>query len=139
MAVKGLEGIDETVQETYVWINEVADAFHGDRHGAFRIIRAYLALIRDHLSVDEAAQLSAQLPMLLRGAFFEGWDPSRDRQHDRSAVEFLSNFVARSGVRPMDARAAVAAAAGVLRHHVSAGEMEDVLGELPKQLRVLMN
>lgn len=138
MAVRGLEGIDETVQQTYIWIDEVADRFHGSRHQGLQIIRAFLHLLRDHLSVDESAQLAAQLPMLLRGAYYEGWDPTHDRRHERSREAFIDAFVTASGVRQADAPDAIAAAGGVLRRHISQGELDDVFQALPISVRPLL-
>ncbi len=138
MATAGLQGIDETVQQTYVWVNEVAAGFHGNRHQGFKIIRAFLQTLRDHLQVDESAQLAAQLPMLLRGAYYEGWDPSHNRQNERDAQAFIDRFVHDSGVRPMDARDALASVAKVLRDHISPGEYEDVIMSLPAHVRELL-
>lgn len=138
MAVRGLEGIDETVQQTYIWIDQVADEFHGSRHQGFQIIRAYLHLLRDHLSVDESAQLAAQLPMLLRGAYYEGWDPTKDRRHERSRDAFLDAFVKESAVRESDAHDALAAVDRVLHRHISEGEYHDVFQALPTGVRELL-
>ena len=138
MTDKGLEGIDETVQQTYVWINEVADHFHGDRHQGLKILRAFLHLLRDHLSTDELAQLAAQLPLLVRGVFYEGWDPSHPLQHERNAQAFLERFVSESGVRAMDSHDAVKAASSVLKRHVSGGEYAQVVGALPAHVRELI-
>src|SRR3954468_20250061 len=44
---------------------------------AWRLLKGYLQTLRDELTLDEAAQLAAQLPLVLRGAFYEGFDPSR--------------------------------------------------------------
>jgi uncharacterized protein (DUF2267 family) len=138
MAVKGLEGIDESVQQTYIWINETADAFHGDRHQGMRILRAFLHCLRDHLSIDESAQLAAQFPMMIRGLYYEAWDPSRSLQHERTAEAFLARVVHEAGVREMDGRDAIAAASGVVRRHVSSGEIEDVYRMLPAHIRELL-
>lgn len=138
MAEPGLKGIDETVEQTYIWVNEVADLFHGDRHQGFQILRAFFHLLRDHLSTDELAQLAAQLPMLLRGAYYEGWDPSKSLQHERTAEAFLERFVAESGIREMDARDAVLAASKVLGRHISGGEFNQAVQALPGHLRELV-
>jgi uncharacterized protein (DUF2267 family) len=138
MAERGLEGIDHTVQQTYVWIDQVATAFHGDRHRGFAILRAFLHTLRDHLSVDESAQLAAQLPLLIRGVYYEGWDPSRSAQHQRTAEAFLERFTAESGVRAMDARDALIAAATVVSGHITGGEAQQVLMALPKHVRDLI-
>jgi uncharacterized protein (DUF2267 family) len=138
VATRGLEGIDETVQQTYIWIDEIAEKFHGNRHQGLQILRAFLHVLRDHLSIDESAQLAAQLPMLVRGLYYEGWDPSHGLQHERDARHFIDRFVQASGVRPMDAGDAIAAAAQVLQKHVSPGEFEDVFTSLPKHVRELL-
>ena len=36
-----------------------------------------LHTLRDRLTVDVAAKLAAQLPTLIRGIYYEDWDPSR--------------------------------------------------------------
>jgi uncharacterized protein (DUF2267 family) len=138
MADPGLKGIDETVQQTYVWINEIADQFHGNRHQGFQILRAFLHLLRDHLPTDELAQLAAQLPMLIRGVFYEGWDPSHSLQHERDVEAFLDRFVRDSGIRPMDSLDAVKAVSNVLKRHVSDGEYSQVVQSLPAHLRELV-
>jgi uncharacterized protein (DUF2267 family) len=139
MSEHGLAGIDGAAHKTYVWLDEIAAAFHGDRHHALQILRAFLHLLRDHLSVDESAQLAAQFPVLVRGLYFEGWDPSHSLIHERSSDAFLARFVHDSGIRQMDARDAVAAAWTVLRNHVTAGEVDDVFASLPAHLRELLS
>jgi uncharacterized protein (DUF2267 family) len=138
MAEQGLKGIDETVQQTYVWINEIAERFHGDRRQGLQILRAFLHLLRDHLSTDELAQLAAQLPLLVRGVFYEGWDPSRSLQHERDTQAFLDRFERESGIRAMDSRDAVKAVSGVLRRHVGRGEYGQVVESLPAHIRELV-
>ena len=138
MAEKGLQGIDETVQQTCVWINEIADEFHGDRRHAMQILRAFLQTLRDHLPLDEMAQLSAQFPLLVRGIYFEGWDPSRSLQQERTAESFVARFLKSSSIRPMDARDAIASAFRVMQRHVSSGEVDQVLASLPAPVRDLL-
>jgi uncharacterized protein (DUF2267 family) len=109
-----------------------------DRHQAYRVLRAFLHALRDHLSVDETAQLSAQLPVFVRGVFYEGWDPSRE--HARDIDSFLTSIVGEAGLAgETEASFAATAASRVLRRHVSAGEADSVLHALPQHLRELLS
>jgi uncharacterized protein (DUF2267 family) len=138
MTERGLEAIDQTVQQTHVWLNEISERFHGSKHQSLQILRSFLHMIRDHLAVDESAQFAAQLPLLVRGMYYEGWDPSQQLQHERSAEEFIDRFLAGTTLRPMDARDALQAVARVVQTHVSPGEVDDVYQSLPKHIRELL-
>jgi uncharacterized protein (DUF2267 family) len=69
--------IERSVEKAHVWLDEVAGQLGTDDHRqAYRVLRAYLHALRDRPTVDEAAQLAAQLPALIRGIYYEGWTPS---------------------------------------------------------------
>lgn len=76
MSAQHLEVIETTVQKTHQWLGALADELHLDTHTAYQVLRSVLHTLRDRLPREEAAQLAAQLPMLLRGLFYEGWRPS---------------------------------------------------------------
>ncbi|MBA4181123.1 MAG: DUF2267 domain-containing protein [Anaerolinea sp.] len=138
MAERGLEGIDHTVQQTYIWVDEIARLFHGNRHQAFQILRSFLHVLRDHIGLDESAQFAAQLPLLIRGLYYEGWDPSHSLVHERTADTFMARFVSEAGIRPMDGQDALAAVGGVVGRHVSDGEAAQILSSLPAAIRRLL-
>jgi uncharacterized protein (DUF2267 family) len=140
MTLSSVDGIERSVHKTNRWLSELADEPGiEDREEAWRILRAYLQLLRDQLTVDEAAQLAAQLPMVLRGAFYEAFDPGHQPARIRSGDEFLSAFAERTELDPERAAQAVEAATSVLRRHVSAGEFDDVLAQLPRELREVLH
>lgn len=100
--------------------------------------RETLHAIRDFLTVDEAADLAAQLPVLLRGVFFEGWDPSRTPVKPRNKADLLARIEARFEKEPLeDSERAVAAVFDLLRHHVSLGEIEQVKHAMRKPIQEL--
>ena len=85
MTMTRLEVLDRSIEKTYVWLNDLAEELGtNDRRHAYRVLRAFLHALRDHLSVDETAQLAAQLPIFVRGVLYEGWDPcvTPERAHD---------------------------------------------------------
>jgi uncharacterized protein (DUF2267 family) len=136
-----LDVLDRSVEKANVWINDVAAELQTtDRHEAYRALRAFLHALRDRLPVPEAAQLAAQLPLLIRGIYYEGWQPARTPLSYRDPTEFLDR-VAHEAMLHGDTEAsyAVSAATRVLARHVSAGEIEDVARTLPERLRRLIS
>lgn len=132
--------IDRTVLQTNAWLEEVARRLESNDHReAYRVLRAYLHALRDRLTVDEAAELAAQLPLLIRGIYYEGWDPSKTPIKYHGLADFLER-VADEAELPGETSAsyAVSVAAEVLREHVSAGEIDDIRAQLPQELQPII-
>jgi uncharacterized protein (DUF2267 family) len=71
----------------------------------------------------------------VRGVFYEGFDPGHQPGPIRHRDEFLALLAERAELAsPEEAARAAAAATRVLRRHVAEGEIEDVLGQLPKEI-----
>lgn len=139
MSALGLKIIDSAAQTTNEWVNEL-DYRTGwaNKPRAFRLLRQVLHVIRDHLSADEAAQLGAQLPVLIRGVFYEGWNPSRTPSNLRTAAAFVEAVQEGFRTDPMeDAEDAIAAAIDLLDAHVSEGEMDEVKATFTRKVRAL--
>jgi uncharacterized protein (DUF2267 family) len=132
--------LDRSVQKAHIWLIELCEELESDdRQYAYRVLRGFLHALRDRLPHQESAQLAAQLPVLLRGVYYENWVPSRTPQAYHDARSFLDRMAAEASLAgDTEASFAVAAAARVLRAHVSAGEVEDVLAVLPPALRELI-
>ena len=140
MATTGLDVFDRSVHKTNEWLKDLMERLGSDdRRYAYRVLRAYLHVLRDRLTVDEAAQLAAQLPHLLRGVFYEGWDPSRTPETYRDRETFLARLAERAQLAgPTEASVAAEAATAVLRERVAEGEVEDVLQLLPASIRTIL-
>ena len=77
MSATGLDVFDRTLHKTNLWLNDVMQELGADnRHQAYRALRATLHALGDRLTIDEVADVGAQLPMLIRGFYYVGWDPS---------------------------------------------------------------
>ena len=78
MSFTGADNLDASIDKANAWLTDIDAGFGtSDRRLAYRVLRAWLHCLRDRLSVEVAAHFAAQLPELLRGVFFDGWNPSR--------------------------------------------------------------
>ena len=132
--------IERSVEKAHIWLNELAEELGvEDRQYAYRALRAVLHSLRDRLTVDVAAKLAAQLPTLIRGVYYEDWDPSRTPLPIHDVEAFLDHVVKEGRMAgETEASVAVTAVAHVLREHVSPGEIDDVLAVLPDKLKALI-
>ena len=136
----GLEMLDHTVHLTHEWIKELdADLGWRNKPRTFRLLRAVLHALRDCLPAAEAADLAAQLPTLMRGVFYEGYRPAHEHKHRWSADDFLVRLNRSFDNDPVEEGMADAAKVVFrqLARKVSLGEIEDVLGALPTEIREL--
>jgi uncharacterized protein (DUF2267 family) len=137
MSTTGLEVFDKTVQTTNIWLDEIMDQMGPDRHLAWHILGAVLHALRDRLPTDEAAHLAAQLPLLVRGLFYEQWHPAGIRK-DRTQQEFLKHVgEGLKGGRPVSRADATRAVFSVLERHITGGEIQKVASSLPRDVRAL--
>ncbi len=129
--------IAQTNEKTHIWLNELASELTWDDPDlVFRALRAVLHQLRDRLPIDESAQLASQLPMLVRGMYYENWDP---QPHPvRIDAEMFSEHVAAAfpGDYTVDPTHIIRSVMAVVARHVSPGELEDVKLCLPDDYRV---
>src|SRR5690606_3387385 len=114
-------------QQAQQWVNELADDLDWTAPRAYRLLRSVLHALRDWLPQEEVIDLSAQLPVLIRGIYFEGWRPSETPVWDRKKDEFIARIQEAFRGDPLDdPDAAVAAVFRLLGRHISRGEIDEV-------------
>lgn len=87
-----IRSFDHALQSAHAWVKSVAAQFEtDDRDFAFRVTRAWLHALRDELPVVDSAHFAAQLPDLLRGTYYEGWDPAAVPRR-QSVDEIVARF-----------------------------------------------
>lgn len=139
MSSKKLDVIDTTVQKTYEWLGDIREELHvEDSQTAYHAMTAVLHTLRDRLTHEEVAGLGAQLPILVRGIFYDAWHPANKPLKIRSRQEFLDLVKRRFGsIAQIQPERLVHAVLTVLERHVSAGEVENIQATLPKGIREL--
>jgi len=134
----GLAVFDTTVQETNLWLKGIMEGLHtDDRHLAYLALRATLHALRDRLGPEHAVHLAAQLPMLVRGLYYEGWrlaTPTKERTRADFFEHIRSELPRGSAIDPNLAARAVF---GVMWQKLDVGEVGKVIDFLPPELKEL--
>lgn len=136
MSANGLDVFDRTIQTTNIWLNEIMEDIGPGRQVAWKVLSVVLHKLRERLPVDLAAHLGAELPLLVRGVYYDQYQPAKQPGACRSLDEFHEE-VARwlSDTRPVDPKDAVRAVFRVLSRHVPEGQIGKVQDSLPTDLR----
>jgi uncharacterized protein (DUF2267 family) len=139
MSISTIAPFESTIHVSNAWLKELAEEMHwDDRQKAYHALRVVLHTLRDRLTVAETADLGAQLPMLIRGLFYEGWNPSGKPVKERKREDFLAHVASAFPDEPdVFPEAVVWAVFKILEAHVSAGEIGDVKHILPSEIRSL--
>ena len=141
MTNTGVSSFNTTIEKTNLVLKDIMDEYgwpRERRQQAYDALRAVLHALRDRLTVEEAADMGAQLPMLIRGLYYEGWRPAKvplkmnkGEFLDRVRAEF--RFEVPGGIELLVQRVLQA-----LRRYVTEGEWDEVRSSLPKDLRELV-
>lgn len=136
MSANGLEVFDKTLETTHVWLGEIMADLGPDRQVAWKVLSVVLRKLRDRLPLGLAAHLGAQLPMLIRGVYYDQFEPSKLPTECDSREEFAAEVAEwLSDIRPVDPDEAVRSVFKVLSHHVDPGQIAKVREALPRSLR----
>ena len=101
-------------------------------------MRAVLHQLRDRLTVDEGVQFAAQLPLILRGIYYEGWQPRHVPNKGIGTHEaFLDALTMRMLPRRLPPEPIAQSVFSLLAHHLDPGEIADVIGQLPDDIKGL--
>lgn len=128
----------QTLQTSSAWIREIMESVPGaDEQQAYHLLCATLRTLRDRLMPEEAVQFGAQLPVLIRGLYYDGWRISDVPVRLRTRQEFLGQVLSRYQARPVDLEAGVRAVLAVASRNIDFGETYQILRTLPLDLRQL--
>jgi uncharacterized protein (DUF2267 family) len=135
MSATGLDVFDKTLQTTNIWLDEISSTLGPDRQLAWKVLSVVLHKLRDRLPIGLSAHLSAGLPLLVRGVYYDQFEP--EKQPTNWGLEEFIHEVSEwlSDTRPVNARDAVQAVFLVLSRHLTPGQVAKVQEALPADLR----
>lgn len=139
MEMTGISSLDHAPQVFTEWLNELCKELGWtEKKRAYLLLHETLHAVRDFLNVDEAADLAAQLPVLVRGVYYDGWDPSKTPVKPRNKSDLIARVASRFDKQPLDdPEKAVAAVFSLLRRHIRGGELDQVQHAMRKPIQEL--
>jgi uncharacterized protein (DUF2267 family) len=140
MSSTGLDVFDKTLQTTHIWLDELMQEIGPDRQVAWHVLGAVLRAIRDRVPVGLAVHLGSQLPIMVRGAYYDQWRAPGQTLEDppRSLDAFLAPIAGQlSNIRPVNVRDATRCVFDILSRHVNRGQVQKVRDAMPEQVRAL--
>src|SRR5438094_4293569 len=135
MSVNGLEVFDKTIQTTHIWLDQIMHEANVDRRTAWRALSVVLRTLRDRVPVELAAHLSAELPIMIRGAFYDQFQPTLQPVPIRTVDEFLQVISLRLEGALIESDVAAEAVLGTLTTHIPQGMVDKLFAALPHALR----
>ncbi len=128
----------KTIQKSNAWIRELNKRFGwNDEHKTYLALKATFHELRDKLTLKEVADFSSQLPMLLRGLFFEGWSPKEQpkKYDEKEFFENIHNYFKKDPkVDPYKISKTVFK---FFSDKISSGEIKDIKSILPDYFKKL--
>jgi len=131
-----------TLDHTELFIKKMMETkeFRTPNH-AFVVLRATMKALRDRIGPGEALHLGGQLPALLRGYYFEGFDManlSNPKIKSKGTNEFFGQVRDYLDAYDfMELERVVPIALNVLLDGIDDGEADQVVNQLPKDLQDL--
>ena len=133
--------LEKNIHQTMTWIYAIEEECNWEednQKAAFAALRAVLHELRDLLPLENAIHLSAQLPLIIRGIFFENWSTRAEKFKIRKKEDLLVAVADELFPYPdIDPEAAVKGVITVLQDKISDGEWNKIMSVLPRDLRVL--
>ena len=74
MSTHGIDVFDKTLQTTHQWLHELETVVGPQRQTAWHVLGAVLRALRDRIPIELAAHLGSQLPILVRGAYYDQFE-----------------------------------------------------------------
>lgn len=137
-----ISNLNKTIQKTDEWLTQLAnnDLLNGNKEQAYTILRSVLHTIRDRLSPEQAVHFSAEFPLLIKGIYFDGWNPAATPTKERTEEDFLDHiaYELQNASATIDPKVALQVTFQLLKDKISSGIIEKVKNQLPKKVSSLI-
>jgi len=141
MPKSGFSSIDKSTQKTKEWLHDVQNELGWeDENDVYIAFKAVIQTLRDRLPVDEAIELGDELPMVMKGIYYDGYTPRRKPEKIKNRTQFFEKVQEKAPRRPIKTEEATKGVFSTLQKKLSGGgEITKVKNSLPKDLQELLD
>lgn len=139
MPKSGFSSLDKSTQKTKEWLHDVQDELGWeDENDVYVAFKAVIQTLRDRLPVDEAIELGDELPMVMKGIYYDGYSPRRKPEKIKNQTQFFQKVQEKSPRREIKTEEATKGVFSTLQKKLGGGgEINKVKHNLPKDLQKL--
>lgn len=140
---------EKYAQEANSFLNYLAAdlGFPGEKGRASYVLRSVLHALRDRITISESLDLIAQLPMFIKAVYVDGWRYNEKPERIKTVSEFIEKvnehqknlFDEENFYKYVIDEESIGITLSALRQYISDGELEDILAQLPDELKSLFN
>jgi uncharacterized protein (DUF2267 family) len=138
MGSSAVPTFESTLQTTHVWLKEIEEDAGFDAQLSWHVLGVVLRAVRDRLPLGLAAHLGSQLPLLVRGVYYDQFRPLEQPGRARTLEGFLETIEPEMRfTTTVDLKEALRAVFHVLSRHLTSGQAANVRDALPEDVRAL--
>lgn len=130
-----------TLQKTHIILKDIQRelGWGPERaHESYALLRVALHTLRDRLTMDQSIKFASQLPMLIRGFYFDGWNPHEvpikmNKEEFLTAIQIEIPFAIDRNIEDL-----IRTVFNVIDSHLSPNEFKKIADTMPKDLQEVL-
>lgn len=132
--------LNKNIHKTFEWLRDIENNTqweYEDKARALDILRVVLHELRDNLMLNDLAHFSAQLPTVIKGILFEGWNPNHSLRKEGEFAESIKAHLPQVYVEGTDINQAIKSVFLTIDKNIDKNEFEKLRKILLKGIRLL--
>lgn len=127
--------LERSLQKTMELFKKIEEktGFKANHEITYKLLRAVLHTLRDRLQPQEVAHLGSQLPLIIRGMYYEDWNPSKVPEK-LNLEEFIQKVQEHTYLSQENFSETVRRVFWALEEFMGLGSLEKIKATFPKEL-----
>ncbi|MFW5705182.1 MAG: DUF2267 domain-containing protein [Nanoarchaeota archaeon] len=134
-----IKSLDKSMTKTLEWINDLSeDIGYTDKQHTYLVLKSVLHALRDRLTIEEATDLAAQLPLVIKGIYYDEYNPSKTPIKAKNEEEFYAMVDRGLKNNPeISSEQITPIVLGFLARRIGGDEIVHVISNLPPKIAAL--